>query len=861
MAKWSYEEQRMAELAYAEEYRRRIRQRRREEQSPPNEEKPRSATEDAQREAEREAALCHERDEAKARRQRSADILARVSRVYATPVSGNEGVSDAPSDESVFIGVGEGGRPATENGGGIDTEPIRAHHGSEGKDAGVSAQDCEGAAPVSHSDTERARDEAHEPAANSGTEPRSHRIFVDSTIKVHQFHMDGATVDGIGVQVDYPGGEFIRRKSKNGDASKTAPASGIKHADAEEFFSAYGDAEETPPEREEVGAIHADTDEDEFVPIKRRDEIRGTGATGKIKSNGTFYIAADSDRVDEDMPGAFIHVDVGYEPDYDVYTETAVGSACRDHYSEDEGYRRYIEDEGRREAATGTERRGEDYPNTELFADDCRDEDIDAGSPGRNADDSEMFREGDILPAFGDDRHAVYNGDYTSGAAPVGDYTPYDYTDDSDVEASGDKRGGDGAMFEEDDMRAFIEHYREQDRMAQNSRQYSDDGYTALYEMPGDERGEIPIHTDYGESLQDSGEKRPEAKIEKDLDGIDARRAMEREMSEMLRRDEHERRQRRKNNTPEKPIEAEAPDDGREPTSYDKSTLKRRKRVECDTDIRFIEARNSSLISSLELREQVSEMAFSKRSGKERRDGAKASQELKRMRRRHPLALKYERLDNERYYSFVLADIARMKVPRSADMPRLVELREKLIRLLRKRDELNARLIALYSGRDGKKRSTGAAGRGTANADAMHKERGRLAKLYGRIRRMRIDADERKLLAGLMDEQVSLAGEIAECEYVLRHEKPKGRARKFAARQLSEAKRRYKTTKKGIEKITNAAFSSAKNKRSRKRAAVAGWIGLLLIAAIVATVFWQWDNIIALLANYIPAIGTVIPPE
>ncbi len=815
----SYEEQRMAELAYAEEYRRRIRSNRGENNAPSADvtaESDSCQAERVQREA--DEAVEREREAARERRRQTMDLFARASQAYAAPKMPDSEQTDG-TEKAAAEDLTEG--EAT------SWEPIARREEEPSTARGGAAHDKDGG-----------------------------KIYVDGGVRVHRLFVDGTTLDNIGV--DISGGPFAEGgyTAPVGSAYIPAepthtPVGNVKHGGFDEFFSAYdSDPSDGNASEQNYSAVPDSTaaaddlDDDiyDFEPITRSTDNRGADNRGSVKSDDVFYSPIADFEPGEDASFAFIPgAGAEFEPEYGTAEQSVARSTGGESVYADEDYRRFLEREKQRNNGFGAESAGS---YAEPIADDY--EELDgvytaggASSRRREREMPEDYRYHDTAERYRPEQYS----DSHSGAQ-------YGYNADTAVEAEDySVPMGTPLADEGRDMMSFIEYYRDQDRTAggPSHREYRT---TENVDSLPDEHMLDDISTTAQDSEYDALEDKDNEEM---LDGAAMRRQMEKEMDELLRRDRRERRERSRTAAP---AAGGVPDSrSGEVAPYNRSALNKKKNTESDADVSMIKARITSQISALESELDKEALSFSARTGREKRLINKKKRELKRLRSLLARALKYEKQDNERYYSLVIADIPRMKLPRSANMPAFVDARERLVHLLAKRDELNRRLTELYSYIAG---GTGSA-RDKAKHDAMHREYKKQAKFVGKLRRSGVDYEIRKLMSEVVDEQVSLRGVIAECEYSLRREKPKGASKRQLTSRLKDAVRKYARNEKQLLHISRTALLKAKDRTSRKRAATWAWISLGLLVAAALVVWWQWDNIIALASAYFPALGALVP--
>ena len=406
------------------------------------------------------------------------------------------------------------------------------------------------------------------------------------------------------------------------------------------------------------------------------------------------------------------------------------------------------------------------------------------------------------------------------------------------------------AMSEEEDALAFEKYCREMDRLARENR-----GKTGVEEY----------HSEFDIADHDDGVPSPDdepAPFERRLSDIDTRvdkeatkREIEEDMLRFVREEDRREHERRKSvrepkedvqPTPEVPI-------------FDKRALLKQKKIECERDVGLMDARLGIEITLLEAERDRHEFTYSEATSKDRREELATIRKIKELKSRLANAKRLENADNERYYLLVLTDFARQKLPKGASVEKLIRMREKLMELLARRDELNTRLTALYLGTDNPKAKIGVMAREDACRKARRKEYSRHKALDRRIRREKPSYDYKKKLYELMDEQIELSGKIAECEFVIKREKPKGERLREVKRALNEYKREYNKNKAELDRLSRTAFKKAKENREKKTGAIFGWIGFFILVAIVIVVVWQWENITTFINENIPTIDEMLP--
>ena len=248
---------------------------------------------------------------------------------------------------------------------------------------------------------------------------------------------------------------------------------------------------------------------------------------------------------------------------------------------------------------------------------------------------------------------------------------------------------------------------------------------------------------------------------------------------------------------------------------FNKNHLSELARSQAKTDVQMIEARVEAEHMALQLEVSKFEQDFSGefRSKKEKRWFRESKDKLKHVKLKLASAVKYEKLDNERYYSVVGTDFDRAVLPAQADRAELVAMREELMRLLDIRDEINGELIELYTGsEDGR---ANVKGRAKVTLRARKRAHRGFVRYFRVLNKRRATKNEKMRIFDKMDEVVELKGDIARISYILRKEKPKGKLKKQYIKELKGAKRDVRILKKSIERSTVKALQRARKREIR----------------------------------------------
>ncbi len=414
-----------------------------------------------------------------------------------------------------------------------------------------------------------------------------------------------------------------------------------------------------------------------------------------------------------------------------------------------------------------------------------------------------------------------------------------------------DSKGGIGDGTEEDDLLSFLKYTESRNRELANGQKSSSDDIHNTHttrETVADAYSEAEIN---GKSRMNEKDDREH----KRAGSATERREVEADMERFLREDAEY-----KKNADNKKQSGLISD---KPTvhPFDRNALKKEEKVQCERDIAFIEARINSRLDELELEKDTAELTFTENTGADRRESSKRDKDIKDTKKKLRDAVYFERADNKRYYSFVMMDLIHENLPKNADLKLLISLREKLISLLHQRDTVNKRLTELYLGESGGKKSATRL-RDRAARKAMRDEFNRQKRLNNRIKSAHLEKSFADMLRELMDKQVLLAGELAECRHILRHERPKGQAAKDVKARERRADAEYKKNKREIERISKTAFKKARNRKHKNNSAALGWIGLLAIVIIGVVVWLNWDALLQYIGEMLPGfIGRLIPTE
>ena len=387
-------------------------------------------------------------------------------------------------------------------------------------------------------------------------------------------------------------------------------------------------------------------------------------------------------------------------------------------------------------------------------------------------------------------------------------------------------------------------------------------------DKPAKAKEELPEYPDFEPIAPDKGKKRAKGELtEEERDMLEFERASrrgkaatksddERIISEYETAEAEKREAATAEATEAKPAEKEKKDEPKEDkkpkTFFDKKAIEKNKQRQIKNDQLLIEHRIYDEIRTLEMDTRTGYYSFSAKieSDKERRARGKRESELKDARDRLNAAKKYEAEDNARYYYLVSTDVDKAKLPKNADRDELKETREELLSLLKKRDELNIKLIELYSISVGGK-GKGAEGRFNAILAAKRKMYKQQMPTFKKYERARLSRPDKEKLYGLLDERTELYGELARVDYMIKKERAKGEAKKELKREKGRIVRKLDENKRAILHYEKQALKRADVETEVNNSAIAAWVvlGIILVAAVLGFIFW--DQIYAWLMGLI----------
>ena len=190
---------------------------------------------------------------------------------------------------------------------------------------------------------------------------------------------------------------------------------------------------------------------------------------------------------------------------------------------------------------------------------------------------------------------------------------------------------------------------------------------------------------------------------------------------------------------------------------------------------------------------------------------------------------------------------------RRADRDTLASLRARLVVLLNERDEINGKLISIYTGED-----VDPSGMPVGNryrelqnkaANKSYKKQKSLAKA---VKGLHVTVDEKERIYELMNKKTQLEANLELYVYKLKKEKCDRATKRRLIRDIKNTKREIKRTTSDIKYLLKRA--KARDARTRGGGAwmmVWGVILLLLIAAVVCVFYFFGDQIRPIIDSFL----------
>ncbi len=213
---------------------------------------------------------------------------------------------------------------------------------------------------------------------------------------------------------------------------------------------------------------------------------------------------------------------------------------------------------------------------------------------------------------------------------------------------------------------------------------------------------------------------------------------------------------------------------------------------------------------------------------------------VNRLKKEHKEALRLEKLDNQRYYDVVKTNPMLIKVKDEGDRNRLALLREEIILLLDKRNEINAELVAMYTGTDVdpkgepvnmkyEKIRLKAAGR--AYSKRMRK--------YGEIKHWKIGDKYKQRVFDLMNREVETIADIEQLKARINKQKLTRRQRKLIRKDIRSKEKYLKLLKKKRSGAFGRALEMHDDVMFMREVGLWALFVTVLVACAAIALFWE----------------------
>ena len=234
-------------------------------------------------------------------------------------------------------------------------------------------------------------------------------------------------------------------------------------------------------------------------------------------------------------------------------------------------------------------------------------------------------------------------------------------------------------------------------------------------------------------------------------------------------------------------------------------------------------------------------------SDKQRRKMIRELAKLRKMRKLARPTLNIEKRNNKRYLEIAALDPIKMtaKIHSTVKKERAEELLNRIKSLLIERDEVNMRLLALYSDENGvktnkrkSKRRKIAKIRLKASKKAFKKQ----WKLYRKAKKYRVSDKQKQRIFDAMNKKVEYRAYIAELKYRKRHEKAKGKPKHIIVKELRETKMRLRYANRDFDKAMTKASRRSRRMPSSKRQIIWGVASVIIVLCCVVGFKILLDN-------------------
>ena len=215
-----------------------------------------------------------------------------------------------------------------------------------------------------------------------------------------------------------------------------------------------------------------------------------------------------------------------------------------------------------------------------------------------------------------------------------------------------------------------------------------------------------------------------------------------------------------------------------------KSALEEKVAEQANKDLTVITKGYDFKISLLESQKDMSYYRFGKNTFDMKALKKSTNKKIKAAQKAHKAALKAQEKDNARYYAVITNDPVTMKAKKRADRVKIASLRNEMMTLLNKRDELNSKLLSIYNGSevtaDGvsinqKWRQT--------KSDAAEKFVNKNQALAKKIFRLPASSAEKQRLYGILNSSVEASSNLALAKFRIKTKEFKNSKEKRALKK------------------------------------------------------------------------------
>ncbi len=231
-------------------------------------------------------------------------------------------------------------------------------------------------------------------------------------------------------------------------------------------------------------------------------------------------------------------------------------------------------------------------------------------------------------------------------------------------------------------------------------------------------------------------------------------------------------------------------------------------------------------VSMLESERDIASYRFGEPTPNTKKSKKKLSKSIAAIKKSHKIALEYENKDNDRYYKVVKTNPKDLKLKKVKDRAKVESLRTQMITLLNKRDELNGKLIAIYTGTEVNKDGTSInqKWRNVKN-DAAEKVIKKERKTVKKVEKLNASNGEKHSIYNKMNQKLDASSTLALCEYRLKKEKNTKQEKKALKKDIKTNKAAIKQYDEDIKWMF---------KKSRERNATKSWgVGFLVVLVIL----------------------------